>query len=206
MLLHPPGSDIEHGPVDPCCSFVNDWIYFECDNGLINNMNLKINKTIKCQNPEIISGHISTINLEEIKKDAYSPEIISNTIYNMLLHFKRWADIFSGETAMVPQRLECTRNTILSNPQNKWTLKDMADLSGYSVSRFSKLYTEYYGTSPIDELIDIRIEKSKFLLRLKSYSVTEISEMCGFSSIHYFSKCFKARTGMSPKDFLFRLY
>lgn len=200
MLLHPPGAKIEHGPVDKNSCFINDWIYFECDNSLLSSIKPTVNKIIRNNNSEIFTELINSINKENLKNDIYTPQIISNNIHNMLLQYKRISDTQGHEIA-VPPKLEQARNTVLSNIQNKWTLKEMASLAGYSVSRFCNVYGEIYGISPVNELIDIRIDKAKYLLSLKSYTVTEVAELCGFSSVHYFSNCFKKRMGISPKEY-----
>ena len=201
MILHQPGIYIEHGPLTNDECFINDWICFEADTDIINQLNLKVNEPVKCLNPKLIENFISSIMFEEIKNDSYSPCIISNNIHNMLLHYKRDCETTSSVNAYIKKNLEYVRSTVLSTPAKYRTLKDMAELSGYSVSRFCNLYSSHYGISPVKELIDVRIEKSKYLLKTGSYSVTEISEMCGFSSVHYFSKAFKLRNGISPSQY-----
>ncbi|HBG76970.1 MAG TPA: AraC family transcriptional regulator, partial [Clostridiales bacterium] len=34
------------------------------------------------------------------------------------------------------------------------------------------------------------------------YNFTEVSEMLGFSTIHYFSNVFKKTTGMTPSEYI----
>ena len=77
----------------------------------------------------------------------------------------------------------------------------MAELLGYSVSRFCALYTGFFGKSPMNDLLDKRLEMAKQLLALRAYKVGDVAQMCGFSSIHYFSKFFKSRTGVSPAKY-----
>ena len=77
----------------------------------------------------------------------------------------------------------------------------MAKLSGYSESRFSSLYKEIYGTSPINDLTARRIEEAKLLILYGNTSLSEIAEATGFSSIYYFSRHFKKCEGISPTLF-----
>jgi YesN/AraC family two-component response regulator len=44
----------------------------------------------------------------------------------------------------------------------------------------------------------LKIKEAKALLRSKKMSITEISELCGFSDVYYFSKTFKQICGMPP--------
>jgi hypothetical protein len=53
------------------------------------------------------------------------------------------------------------------------------------------IYKEIFGVSPIDDLLKYRIECAELLLQYGGYSVSEIAEQVGFSSLYYFSRQFK---------------
>lgn len=57
------------------------------------------------------------------------------------------------------------------------------------------------GMGIIDYLNKQRIDKAAILLVTTSMSLTEISEIVGFSSLRYFSKVFKAIKGVIPSEF-----
>ncbi|NDV81598.1 hybrid sensor histidine kinase/response regulator transcription factor [Bacteroides sp. 51] len=65
---------------------------------------------------------------------------------------------------------------------------------------YNKLKT-FTGKSPIELIKTIRLNHAMELLQSKKYSVTEVSELSGFSSISYFSTVFKKYFGKSPTDF-----
>ena len=50
-------------------------------------------------------------------------------------------------------------------------------------------------------LTKLKIDKAKQLISEDIYTVTEISEILGYSTIHYFSRHFKRITGMSPSQY-----
>lgn len=54
--------------------------------------------------------------------------------------------------------------------------------------------------NPLDVLRDYRIEKAAKILK-DGFQVGITSDKCGFSSVTYFSKCFKDKYGMSPKKY-----
>jgi signal transduction histidine kinase/ligand-binding sensor domain-containing protein/DNA-binding NarL/FixJ family response regulator len=58
------------------------------------------------------------------------------------------------------------------------------------------------GMSPTDFMKTIRLQHASELLQSRKYSVTEVSEMCGFSSVGYFSTVFKKHFKKSPSDLL----
>ena len=99
-------------------------------------------------------------------------------------------------------RIESTKELISQNLSKDWTLQEMAELSGYSVSHFSSLYVQRFGLSPKADLIQSRIQLARQLLYYSGLSITEISKQCGFQSIYYFSKYFKETVGMSPSEYM----
>ena len=46
-----------------------------------------------------------------------------------------------------------------------------------------------------------RIEQAAYLLK-QGYRIIEVAEQVGFTSSSYFAKCFKARFGVLPKDYI----
>jgi two-component system response regulator YesN len=51
----------------------------------------------------------------------------------------------------------------------------------------------------------LKIEEAKKLLVSTSYSVSEITEIVGFSTTPYFSRVFKATSGLSPLEYKKRM-
>lgn len=46
-----------------------------------------------------------------------------------------------------------------------------------------------------------RIDRAKKYIREETFNISEISNLLGYSSIHYFSRQFKKEAGMSPSDY-----
>ena len=80
--------------------------------------------------------------------------------------------------------------------------KAMCEKSGLSYDYFKELFIKLHGVSPVKYVTALRMEKAKELLATGMYSVTEISEMCGYDNVYYFSKVFKTYTGVTPKSIL----
>ncbi len=54
--------------------------------------------------------------------------------------------------------------------------------------------------NPIDMLREFRLNQAKIFLK-DGYQVSQVADDCGFNSLSYFSQCFKAQFGMSPKKY-----
>ena len=59
----------------------------------------------------------------------------------------------------------------------------------------------YLHNSPKSYLLNIKLQKSKELIRENQYTISEIADMLGFSSIHYFSRLFKKYFDLSPSEY-----
>lgn len=58
------------------------------------------------------------------------------------------------------------------------------------------------GQTPTDFIRNQRLERAAYLLRTTSHTVNEISDLVGFSYASYFTKCFKEKYGVLPKDYV----
>lgn len=89
--------------------------------------------------------------------------------------------------------------------ENNYKIFDMDNICNellLSRDYLLRLYKKETGRSPLDYLLDVRIQKAKeFLMQPGKYKVYEISELVGYSDYAYFSKIFKKQTGMTPKHF-----
>ena len=78
------------------------------------------------------------------------------------------------------------------------TLADLAAACSMSESSIKSLCREFCDCGPTDYLISLRVTAAKTLIRESTLNFTEIAEKTGFGTLHYFSRVFKERTGMTP--------
>jgi AraC-like DNA-binding protein len=67
--------------------------------------------------------------------------------------------------------------------------------------KISKLFKKVTGSTLEKYIILLKIEKSKEMLLSNDFSVSEISFMLGYSSVHYLSNQFKKITGQTISEF-----
>ena len=77
----------------------------------------------------------------------------------------------------------------------------LAGKLGISEVYLRKLFSQHYGTTPKQFIIDMRIQKAKSLLTNGTHTITAVSEECGFSSLYHFCRAFKEKTGMTPTEY-----
>ena len=81
------------------------------------------------------------------------------------------------------------------------TLEMMADLVGMSPSSFSRFFRQHTDRTLTSYLIDIRLGQAARELVDTSQNISEICYQCGFNNLSNFNRIFKAKRGMSPREF-----
>ena len=82
------------------------------------------------------------------------------------------------------------------------TVGELASMCGIKESYFQRLFKEKLGLSPKKYMIQLKINHACELLRVERYSITQIAQMCNFSSVHFFCRQFKEYMGLTPTDFV----
>ena len=71
---------------------------------------------------------------------------------------------------------------------------------GVSTNHLARLFKRQLGLTPMRYITGLRVEKAAELLRQENSGILEIAYMTGFNSLSRFYKCFKAQTGLTPKE------
>ena len=78
------------------------------------------------------------------------------------------------------------------------SLHDAAQMACLEDTYFSKQFKAFTGFGFLDYLTQIRLQEAQRLLRTTSLSLSDISDMCGFSGSNYFGDVFRRYVGCSP--------
>lgn len=87
------------------------------------------------------------------------------------------------------------------NVSEPMSLTALAELAGYSLSRFKTRFREETGQTPALYITASKVERAKRELERSERSVTDIAYDLGWSSGNYFCTVFKKLTGMSPLQY-----
>jgi len=101
------------------------------------------------------------------------------------------AQAVSAASALMKQRL--------SDPALSMT--DLCAAASVSETQLRRLFHRETGLSPMQYLHDLRIAQARNLLLQGDISVGEVAEICGYSSLFYFSRDFKNRVGAAPSRY-----
>jgi len=145
--------------------------------------------------------------IDEMKRgeeaDSKLLQEIEHVIVNKIVRSLSGVTISVDEYSMNPD-IRLSIEYIISNYSSKITLKDLAKLCNISVSRFSSVFKESIGVSPIEYLTEVRLDKAKQSLTLSKDSIASIAQGCGYNSTSNFSKAFKSRFDVTPNEYRMR--
>lgn len=109
-----------------------------------------------------------------------------------------------NETQILQDHSDCIADVMryirehISEPLDRETL---ADVAGFSVPHFHRVFTAHVGESAISYIRRIRLERAGRKLRMGAVDITEVALAAGYDSHAAFSKAFKGQFGLSPSEF-----
>lgn len=84
----------------------------------------------------------------------------------------------------------------------KLSVGKLSAICGISESALKKLFIKKFGVPPVRYIIQLKINYSCDLLRSGLYSVSRVSQICGYGNVYFFSRQFKENMGISPSEFI----
>lgn len=151
--------------------------------------------------------------LIDMRKKAAAPfgseQLICTSLEQLFIYIYRRNDNIHIQERSVPFKRQHHRKELILQVQDylkahfhqRITLASLADQYCISISHLRSIYKEQTGTTIIADLTAIRISEAKRMIRENNLTFTQIAEAVGYDSIYYFSKQFKAQTGMTPTEY-----
>ncbi len=96
------------------------------------------------------------------------------------------------------------RDVLIQHIGEPITIKELSRKVAMNECYLKKGFKEMFGSTIFDFYQSQRMEHARYLLYEKGLSVTEVSQMLGYSSISHFSTAFKKHTGLKPCELLLR--
>ena len=84
---------------------------------------------------------------------------------------------------------------------NDLSISHLSSLCGISEVYFRKIFVHRFGVSPKEYMINKKMEYATQLLASNQLKVSDVARLCGYTEPCHFSREFKKRFGITPKDF-----
>ncbi|MBO3446273.1 AraC family transcriptional regulator [Clostridium sp. CCUG 7971] len=123
--------------------------------------------------------------------------ILSMNIEKSLIKPKNRVQQFYDDTL-----LDDILKFINKNIYENINIRIVCDEFNISTSKLHLLFRSNLDTTPKAYINTLKLKIGKELIKDSKYSISEISNILGFNSIHYFSNTFKKAYGFSPTEYL----
>lgn len=143
-----------------------------------------------------ISGQLPSFTSQRVEELKLLASILLAKLAQFLLEAND-----SIEPNMTMTRKDKITRYLSMNFSKKIQLKDLASHLALSESRTSESLHQLFGKSFPLLLNTYRIDHAKLLLVNSDFSVSDISDRCGFSDITYFHQVFKQSTNTTPNRY-----
>nr|MBA2481001.1 helix-turn-helix transcriptional regulator [Planctomycetota bacterium] len=151
-------------------------------------------------------GMLRTLELmteEAVRAEAGCAQAVEGLARKLLLDTARAAigDPLPAESAGIARTTESeavvarARRFILDNLARGLSVRDIAAEVGLSERHFSRVFRQATGDSPLEYLVQSRVDSAAQLLLDPSLAIKDIAKRVGFPDVRYFTTVFRRATG-----------
>ena len=182
---------------------VMQWFHADEQLGdLIRQFDIPLGCVLYPENPGFISELFRKMYREFNMNTPYREELMEGYTRELLIKLPRavhTASVSDSIDRKEQEKLQKLRYRIISNPEQRWTVEEMAKSISLSVSRFHTVYKQMFGRPPMKDVIAAKVEMAKSLLLMEeNMTISEITERLGYKNQQHFIRQFKAVAGLTP--------
>lgn len=151
---------------------------------------------LSCEFDNLSQGH------KQINKELFYgiAECIVNDQSKIYSNFKQLRSIKHETNGRLFNFVHDAKNYIDNNFLEKINLNDIAREAKLSEYHFIRLFNTVFKTTPYKYTINKRLDFAQELLK-NHYNISDIAILLGYTDVPAFSKSFKQKFGVSPKNF-----
>ena len=142
---------------------------------------------------------------QRFNDERVSPAMLSLCLIQLLVIIRRFStDIDTSlldELHTTNRQLSLAATFIKKNYNQKISLNDIAEASGFSPNYLSRKFKEDTGIGVHEFLTFVRLNKAAIELAHTDHTITEVALNNGFSDANYFKDAFHKAFGLSPRDY-----
>jgi len=158
---------------------------------------------LSSQQLENIKLLISQIKEEQENKNIGAEKVIEYVFRQMIVKLCRYYNKSDNQNTKGFLKISSAIDYMEDHFANKITIETLYNQLNMSSATFRRTFKNITGSSPIDFLIRLRIEKAAEIMRKKSsLRVLEVCFSVGFENCGYFGNKFKKIIGTTPKKYL----
>jgi len=134
------------------------------------------------------------------KNQGYQTMIYSHFM-EMVVYLSRQYVIVNEHSQDILLHLAKAVSFLEDNYLTPIKLEDLADEAHLSVRHFNRIFKENYETTPINYILQLRLNHACSLLKKSKLCIADIAAESGFEDSNYFSRQFKKFFNITPKEY-----
>ncbi|MFI3172100.1 MAG: AraC family transcriptional regulator [Eubacteriales bacterium] len=136
----------------------------------------------------------------QLKEDRYQ-DSCGYLFRQLLIHMKRGKDTRELGNEVMTKMVRNLELEMQRNFAEETQIQEYATKYNISVSWLIREFKQHRGVTPKAYITDIRVKRAKDLLMNSTLNINEISILVGYETPLYFSRIFKKKVGVSPKEY-----
>lgn len=174
------------------------------------------NRVVQCTNElyELVNKFIHQTTILEQYQAKYSRDLVVLTLKEIIINLLQIDTNINHKNEVINpiqtqfenELLNEIDNYIHKNIYEPITVEDICSHFAISRSTLQSLFKKHINEPPKKYINDLKMAHAQRLILEGKSSITEVALSLGFSSIHYFSRKFKAHFGLAPSEYLQSVY
>jgi len=127
--------------------------------------------------------------------DTHATPLKENLLWQLLLRLEEAGPLVNSSSE---ERIRTLIRQIRESPAQARNIEEIARELSMSTGHFRRVFRQVSGQSPVDFIINCRIERAAYYLRETNLPIQKIAVIVGYRDVYFFSRQFKERTRLSP--------
>lgn len=201
MLYHPGQKHSLETTEDSSCSYMS--IAFTMDTGIKGNLKNRVFHTRK-DLYQTLTRFMKAIQ-EDTPLNMELAMLHLKEVLILLYQFDGEEKPAGQETTLQSHYDDTMLNEILvfihNNVYASYTVEDLCQKFSISRSSLQALFRANLGMTPKQYISELKLNEAKKLISQHEHTISQVSDLLGFTSIHYFSRRFKSYFGIAPSEY-----
>ena len=203
IIVQKPGDRHSYNP-DENSECNEYWIGFKgkiidriIERGFFENRELVFNIRL---NDLILDLFLKAIHIAHEERAGYQ-QALSGIVMHILGLIYYWDKSKNFDDEELVNKIKKARVIMRESIYKSISIEDISNSLEISYSEFLRAFTDFTGTTPLNYMLELKLNEAKLLLSNSTQSEKEISYALNFENPDYFSTFFKKKTGITAIEY-----
>jgi len=158
-------------------------------------------ETVVFSNGPLVMSYNTPTRMFDIAYEMVASTVSRSRVYKSISMLAEFFHIMSKQSERPASRISAAIEYTERHYAENIDVDELSRMCYISKPHLFRLFKKETGMSPVEYRNYLRIERAKLLLADGELSIGEIAAMLGFEGSYYFSRTFKAHTGVAPSRY-----